>query len=77
MIDTAKAMLELYDELGSMSSDEFMRLMQNYVKTNLFQLAERVEAIDKNLREEVQWCQRRINVVRFKNQIHTGRQYHF
>lgn len=78
MIDTAKAMLELYDELGSMSSDEFMRLMQNYVKTNLFQLAiERVETIDKNLREEVQWCQRRINVVRFKNQIHTGRQHHF
>lgn len=78
MIDTAKAMLELYDELGTMSSQEFMRLMQNYVKTNLFQLAiERVESLDSDLRDEVKQCQRRINIVRFKNQVHTGRQYRF
>jgi len=78
MIDTAKAMLELYDELGTMSSQEFMRLMQNYVKTNLFQLAiERVESLDNDLRDEVTQCLRRINIVRFKNHVHTGRQYRF
>ena len=73
VIETATAVIELYDDIPNMDKTEFLRLMDVYVRTNLFQLDdENVKRIDKDQLSQLRNLNRRIGVVNVKNMVQTG-----
>lgn len=73
VIETATAVIELYDDIPNMDKIEFLRLMDVYVRTNLFQLDdENVKRIDKDQLAQLRNLNRRIGVINVKNMIQTG-----
>ncbi len=73
VIETATAVIELYADIPNMDKIEFLRLMDVYVRTNLFQLDdENVKRIDKDQLAQLRNLNRRIGVINVKNMIQTG-----
>lgn len=73
IIETAIAVVELYDDIPNMDTIEFLRLMDVYIRTNLFQLDdENVKTINQRQLQDLRKVRQRIGVVNFKNMVQTG-----
>ena len=73
IVETAIAVVELYDDIPNMDTIEFLRLMDVYIRTNLFQLDdENVKSISQHQLDDLIKVRQRIGVVSFKNMVQTG-----
>lgn len=73
VIETATALMELYDEIPTMETAEYLRMLDVYARTNLFHLDdEQVTTVSNTQIELLRTVARRLNVVRFKNMVQTG-----
>lgn len=73
LLDTARALVELYDEIPTMGTTEFLRLMDVYIRTNLFHLDdENVTNISQEQLTALREIRRRIGTIHFKCMVQTG-----
>lgn len=74
VIDISEAMVQLYNELPEMSGEEFLRLMENYARSNLFLIdISGIENLSEKMDREIQDQLRKFRVIQFKNAIRIGR----
>ena len=73
-IDLTKALFELYDELPTMSTDEFLRLVECYAKSSLMNFNELTVSRKTLLpfEAELKDLERQLYRIQFKNKVYTS-----
>lgn len=73
-LDISEAMVQLYNELPDMTGEEFLRLMENYSRSNLFMIdLTGITNLSAKIDFEIQDQLRKFRVIQFKNAFRLGR----